>query len=157
MHAAVVELDALADAVGTGAQNHDLGLVARTHLVGGDAAAGVRSLAHEILVGLVVILRGALELGGTRVHGLHARDHTQTLAVGAHKALIAAGEVGDLRIGGTVLLEQAHGIGVDVLNAQAAHGLLHRDHVVQAGEEPRVDARELVQALNAPAAAQGLG
>ena len=157
MHAAVVELDALADAVGARAQDHNLGLFTGTHLVGSHAAARSGSRAHEVLVCLVVVFRGALELGGARIDRLHARHHAQPLAIRADEALVAAGQQRDLGIARAVLLEQAHCVGVDVLHAQAAHRLLHGDHVVQAVEEPRIDARGVVQALHAPAAAQRLG
>ena len=157
MYAAVVELDALADAVGTRAQDHDLGLFTGTHLVGSHATARSGSRAHEVLVRLVVVLRGALELGGARIDRLHARHHAQPLAIRADEALVAAGQQRDLGIARAVLLEQAHCVGVDVLHAQAAHRLLHGDHVVQAVEEPRINARGVVQVLHAPATAQCLG
>ena len=105
---AVVELDTLADAVGARAQNHDLGLFTGTHLVGSHATARSGSRAHEVLVRLVVVFRGALELGGARIDRLHARHHAQPLAIRTDEALVAAGQQRDLGIARAVLLEQAH-------------------------------------------------
>ena len=76
VHAAVVELDTLANAVGTGAQDHCLGLVRRRGLVGGHALLGIRARAVDVLVRLVVVLRGARELGGAGIDRLHAGNHT---------------------------------------------------------------------------------
>ena len=156
MHAAVVELDTLANAVGTGTQDHCLGLVRRRGLVGGHALLGIWARAVDVLVGLVVVLRGARELGGAGVDRLHAGNHAQTLAVGAHKALVRAGQRSDLGVARTVLLEQAHRVGVDILHAQAADALLDLDHIVDAVEVPRIDTADGVDARDIPAAAQGL-
>ena len=156
MHAAVIELDTLANAVGAGAQDHGLGLARRRGLVGGNALLGIRARAVDVLVGLVVVLRGARELGGAGVDRLHAGNHAQTLAVGTHKALVRASQRGDLGVARAVLLEQAHRIGVDILHAQAADALLDLDHIVDAVEVPRVDTADGVDARDVPAAAQGL-
>ena len=61
VHAAVVELDALADAVGTGSEDDDLLAVARADL-------------GLVLVRGVVVRRLGGELGGTGVDGLVGRD-----------------------------------------------------------------------------------
>ena len=156
MHAAVVELDALANAVGTGAQDHGLGLVCRRGLVGGDALLGIRARAVDVLVRLVVVLRGARELGRAGVDRLHAGNHAQTLAVGAHKALVRAGQCGNLGVARAVLLEQAHRVGVDILHAQAADALLDLHHIVDAIEVPRIDTANGMDARDIPATAQGL-
>lgn len=66
VHAAVIELDTLANAVGAGAQDHRLGLVRRRGLVGSHALLGIRARAVDVLVRLVVVLRGARELGRAR-------------------------------------------------------------------------------------------
>ena len=105
MHAAVVKLNTLANTVGAGAQNHRLGLACRRGLIGGHALFGVRARAEDILVGLVMVLRGARELGRAGIDRLHARNHAQALAVGAHKALIGAGQRGNLGVTRAILLE----------------------------------------------------
>ena len=156
MHAAVIELDTLANAVGAGAQDHRLGLVRRRGLVGSHALLGIRDRAVDVLVRLVVVLRGARELRSAGIDRLHAGDHAQTLAVGAHKALIGAGQRGNLGVTRAILLEQAHRVGVNVLHTQAADALLNLHHIVDAVEVPRIDTADGMDTRDIPAAAQGL-
>ena len=156
MHTAVVELDTLADTVGAGAQDHRLGLVRRRGLVGSHALLGIRTRAVDVLVRLVVVLRGARELRSAGIDRLHAGNHAKALAIGAHKALVRAGQRGDLGVARAVLLEQAHRVGVDILHTQAADALLDLHHVVDAVEVPRVDAAGGMDASDVPATAQGL-
>ena len=156
VHAAVIELDTLANAVGAGAQDHRLGLVRRRGLVGSRALLGIRARAVDVLVRLVVVLRGARELRSAGIDRLHAGNHAQALAVGAHKALVRAGQRGDLGIARAVLLEQAHRVGVDILHTQAADALLDLHHVVDTVEVPRIDAADSMDAGDVPATAQGL-
>ena len=153
MHTAVVELDTLADTVGAGAQDHRLGLVRRRGLVGSHALLGIRTRAVDILVRLVVVLRGARELRSAGIDRLHAGNHAKALAIGAHKALVRAGQRGDLGVARAVLLEQAHRVGVDILHTQAADALLDLHHVVDAVEIPRVDAANGMDARDVPATA----
>ena len=156
VHAAVIELDTLANAVGAGAQDHRLGLVRRRGLVGSHALLGIRARAVDVLVRLVVVLRGARELRSAGIDRLHAGNHAQTLAIGANKALVRAGQRGNLGVARAVLLEQAHRVGVDILHTQAADALLNLHHVVDAVEVPRIDAADGMDAGDVPAAAQGL-
>ena len=156
VHAAVIELDTLANAVGAGAQDHRLGLVRRRSLVGSHALLGIRARAVDVLVRLVMVLRGARELRSAGIDRLHAGSHAQALAIGAHKALVGAGQRGDLGIACAVLLEQAHRVGVDVLHTQAADAFLDLHHVVDAVEVPRIDAADGMDASDVPATAQGL-
>ena len=156
VHAAVIELDTLANAVGAGAQDHRLGLVRRRGLVGSHALLGIRARAVDVLVRLVVVLRGARELRSAGIDRLHDGDHAQTLAVGAHKALIGAGQRGNLGVTRAILLEQAHRVGVNVLHTQAADALLNLHHIVDAVEVPRIDAADGMDTRDIPAAAQGL-
>ena len=156
VHTAVIELDTLANAVGAGAQDHRLGLVRRRGLVGSHALLGVRARAVDVLVRLVVVLRGARELRSAGIDRLHAGNHAQTLAVGAHKALIGAGQRGNLGVARAVLLEQAHRVGVDILHTQAADALLDLHHVVDTVEVPRIDTADGMDVGDVPATAQGL-
>ena len=156
VHAAVIELDTLANAVGTGAQDHRLGLVRRRGLVGSHALLGIRARAVDVLVRLVVVLRGARELRSAGIDRLHAGNHAQTLAIGAHKALVRAGQRGNLGVARAVLLEQAHRVGVDILHTQAADALLDLHHVVDTVEVPRIDTADGMDAGDVPATAQGL-
>ena len=156
MHAAVIELDTLANAVGAGAQDHRLGLVRRRGLVGSHALLGIRARAVDVLVRLVVVLRGARKLRSAGIDRLHAGNHAQTLAIGAHKALVRAGQRGNLGVARAVLLEQAHRVGVDILHTQAADALLDLHHVVDAVEVPRIDTADGMDVGDVPATAQGL-
>ena len=156
VHAAVIELDTLSNAVGAGTQDHRLGLVRRRGLVGGHALFGDWARAVDVLVRLVMVLRGARELRSAGIDRLHAGNHAQTLAIGAHKALVRAGQRGDLGVARTVLLEQAHRVGVDILHTQAADALLDLHHIVDTVEVPRIDAADSMDARDIPAAAQGL-
>ena len=156
VHAAVIELDTLANAVGAGAQDHRLGLVRRRGLVGSHALLGIRARAVDVLVRLVVVLRGARELRSAGIDRLHAGNHAQTLAIGAHKALVRAGQRGDLGVARAVLLEQAHRVGVDILHTQAADALLDLHHVVDTVEVPRIDTADGMDVGDVPATAQGL-
>ena len=156
MHAAVIELDTLTNAVGAGAQDHRLGLVRRRGLVGSYALLGIRARAVDVLVRLVVVLRGARELRSAGIDRLHAGNHAQTLAVGAHKALIRAGQRGNLGVARAVLLEQAHRVGVNVLHTQAADALLDLHHIVDTVEVPRIDTADGMDTSDVPATAQGL-
>ena len=103
-----------------------------------------------------MVLRGARELRSAGIDRLHAGNHTQTLAVGAHKALIGAGQRGNLGVARAVLLEQAHRVGVDILHTQTADALLNLHHIVDAVEVPRIDAADGMDASDVPATAQGL-
>ena len=156
MHAAVIELDTLTNAVGAGAQDHRLGLVRRRGLVGSHALLGIRARAVDVFVGLVVVLRGARELRSAGIDRLHAGNHAQTLTVSANKALVRAGQRGNLGIARAILLEQAHRVGVDVLHALAANALLDLHHIVDTVEIPRIDAADGMDARDIPATTQGL-
>ena len=117
VHAAVVELDALANAVRACAQDH------------GTAARLGRHLRLARVVGLVVVGRLAGELGGAGVHGLERGHHVQHLPARAHGELVGAGEVRYLRVGEAVLLEQAERVGVQLVQVHAAQVLLHAHDV----------------------------
>ena len=85
VHAAVVELDALADAVGAAAEDHDL-------------AAGRWAHLALVLVGRVVVRRVGVELGAAGVDGLERGDHAGRLAAAPHFAGRHAPEVAELRV-----------------------------------------------------------
>ncbi len=87
--AAVIELDALADAVRPAAEDHHLLLVARTHLV------------IAAVVGRIIIRRVGLELGGAGIHEPIARHEAELLALGADVVFGLAGQMGDLPVGET--------------------------------------------------------
>ena len=103
-----------------------------------------------------MVLRGARELRSAGINRLHAGNHAQALAIGAHKALIGAGQRGDLGVARAVLFEQAHRVGVDILHTQAADALLDLHHVIDTVEVPRIDTADGMGASDVPATAQGL-
>ena len=85
--AAVIELDALPDAIRAAAENHHL----------------LRRVAFDLvvaaIVGRIVIGRVGLELGGAGVHEPVARHEAELLALGADGVLGLAGQMGDLPVG----------------------------------------------------------
>ncbi|MCY1224182.1 hypothetical protein D9M72_363280 [compost metagenome] len=91
VHAGVVEFDALADAVGPGAQDDDGRLGVQRNLV-------------LLVVGRVVVRRVRGEFGGTGIHGLVDRPDAQGLADAADHGLLVVGEGADLLVGEAVAL-----------------------------------------------------
>ena len=87
VHAAVVELDALTDAVGAATQDHDL-LLGRG-----------RDLVIATVIGGVVIGRVGLELGRAGIDQPVAGHQSLFLALGAHVIFGSPGEMGDLAVG----------------------------------------------------------
>ena len=85
MHARVVELDALADPVGTGAEDEDRGPRAR-----GDLGL--------LVVGRVVVRRAGGELGGAGVHRLEDRAQADGVPAAADRVLRRAAQGRDLRV-----------------------------------------------------------
>jgi hypothetical protein len=88
VHAAIIELDALADAVRPAAENHHLLLVGiPAHLV-------ITAIISGIIIGRV-----RLELRGARIHQPVTRNQTEFFAQRADFILRFAGEIGDLAVG----------------------------------------------------------
>ena len=87
VHAAVVELDALADPVRPAAEDHHLFRFAWPHLV------------IALVVGRIVVRRVRLELRRAGVHEPEAGHEAKRMAFGPHFALGALGEVADLPVG----------------------------------------------------------
>ena len=81
VHAAIIKLDTLADAVWTAAQYHDFFLIA-----GGGFALFFVAGIHVSGVGR--------KLGRTGVHAFVNRTHLQGLAIGAHGVLIGIEQAG---------------------------------------------------------------
>ena len=92
VHAAVIELDPLADAVRAAAQYHHLVAVRRVGL-----AFGRRQ--PVALVGGIHIRRARGELGGAGVDALEHRDHAQGPAAAGHRGRRLARELGQALIG----------------------------------------------------------
>ena len=91
MDAAIVEFDALADAVGAAAEHDDLAAVAGLGLALG--ARGTRG-AGCAFVGRIHVGRTGLELGGAGVDALEHRAYVQGNPPGRHTGFVAAGQAG---------------------------------------------------------------
>ncbi len=111
VHAAVVELDALADAVRTAAEDHDL-LAARR-------------------VGLALFLIGRIhvggvggELGGAGIDALVDRQYLQLVAMAAQVLLGDAEQLGQARVGEALALELVHQLAIDGGQAEGLDLLL---------------------------------
>ena len=96
MHAAIVKLNALANAIWASAQNHS------ALLIGGS------NLRIAQLICLVVILSKALKLGSTSINSLKDGNNTQLFTTSAYRKLVGPSQVCDLVIGKTELLCRKH-------------------------------------------------
>ena len=102
--AAVVELDALADAVGAAAEDDDAGLFADAGLV-------------FFLVGRVVVGREGLELGRAGIDQLEDGLDAAAVSFAADLLLAGAPGVGELAVGEAVALGLAQQVGADAVEA----------------------------------------
>ena len=150
VHAAVVEFNALADAVGAAAENHDF------------FAAGGFGLAF-FFVGGIQVGRAGGEFGGAGVHALVDGAHAQRVAVRAHGVLIRVQELGQAPVGKAFLLEGAHGGGVQrgegglaFFGHEAVDVQLDAHDLLDLHEEPFVDFGELVHFVQRPAGGEGV-
>ena len=100
--AAIIELDALADAVRSAAQDHHLGAVGRRSLVG-DLPGEGRD------IGRIHVGGGRGELGRAGVDALEGRAHVEAVAEIAHLGLGPAGEHREALVGEARRLELAEG------------------------------------------------
>ena len=144
VNAAVVELDALPDAVGTAAEDRDLAPRGRLRLA-------------LLLVGRVEVGGGGGELGGAGVDPLEDRSDAERVAVRAQVVLADADEAGEPRVGEAAALERAQARGVERGEALRGDGLLLLHQLLDLREEPGVDVRQLLHPLEGPARAQRVG
>ncbi len=135
VHAAVVELDPLADAVRAAAEDHDLLFLRRPRLV-------------FPVIGRVVVGRVGLELRGAGIHQLVAGDDPLLPAQYANGFLVRTQALRDLRVAEAHALRRQQRVRRD--RRLEVHDLFH------VGEEPRIDAGGCVQTLHRPAPAQRL-
>ncbi len=127
VYAAVVELDALTDAYRPGAKHERGAPLQRQRLV-------------LLLVCAVEVRRRRLELRGARIHHLPDGPQSEVCAAGAHLLLISARQLGYRGI------RKPRPLGAPqrpLLESALAQLLLKTGDVVQAMEEPRVNARLL--------------
>ena len=143
VNAAVIELDALPDAVGAAAQDDDFLTRSRRGLV-------------FLLIGGIEIRRMGLELRGTGIHLLVDGPHTQAVPRRAHQFLLNALLSGNLQITESVLLQIAE---AELVIEQAGRGGLffQFDEFGQMRQEPGVDARGAVYFIFRPSFPVGTG
>ncbi len=143
VHTAVIELDTLADAVRTTAQDHDL------------AAVGWIRLAL-LLIGGVEVSRRGREFGRAGVHALVDRHDTQLVPLRADRALRHVDELAQAAVREALALEQPQALGVECAKAFLADARLFLDQILHLREEPRIDVGQLVNALERPAGPEGI-
>jgi len=130
MAAAIIEFDALANAVGTAAQNDDLLLIRRASLIA--LVSG-----NACLIGRIHIGRGGGEFGGAGVDALEDRPDVELVAMRAYPALTGADQFGEPLVGKAHGLEAAQ---IDVIFGQAllANLLFHLHDAFDLADEPRI-------------------
>ncbi len=139
--AGVVELDALADAVGTRAEDDHGGLLAR-----GDLGL--------LVVRGVEVRRLGGELGGEGVDRLVDRPDAQRVPHLAHDVLAQAADLADLDVGEAVALGLGEQLRVQLVGGgQLVRDLLDQEQLVH---EPRIDLRGVEDLLGRGARADGL-
>ncbi|MNV06527.1 hypothetical protein D3C71_969090 [compost metagenome] len=148
--AAVVELDALADAVGTAAEDDGLLLVRRRGFALGDLAQGAG------LIGRIHIGGGRGELGGAGVDALEHRAHAEGATGLAHGDLGRAGQVGQTGVGEALGLQLAE-LGLGRGQALDADVALGADQVGDLTQEPGLVEAGAVDFFHGQAVAEGLG
>ena len=131
MHAAVVELDALADTVGPATEDHDLALV------GGPGFA-------LVLVRGIHVRGGRRELRGAGIDPLEHGTDAECATMSAHVRLGNADQLRDAAVGETLALQRAHAGLVERRLAARHDRALFVDDVLDLHQEPRIDARSLV-------------
>src|SRR5208337_1489582 len=128
MHTAVIEFDALADAVRASAQDHDLA-----------PGSGVR-LAF-LLVSRVQVRRRGGELAGTGIDALVHRMQPELAPLLSHRWLVATYQTCDARIRKSLALQGAQTAELEALESLRAQLRLLAQHILDLREEPRIDAR----------------
>ncbi|GAA3072703.1 hypothetical protein GCM10020000_66920 [Streptomyces olivoverticillatus] len=138
--AGVVELDALADAVGAGAEDDHRGLLARRDL-------------GLLVVGGVEVRGLGSELGGAGVDRLVDRADPQRVPDLAHDVLAQTADRGDLGVGEAVPLGLGEQLGLELLGgAELLGDLVDQEELV---DEPGVDLRRLEDLLRGGPGADG--
>ena len=139
VHAAVVELDALANAVRSAAENNDLAPRARLGL----ALLFVRG---------VHVGGGGREFRRTGVDTLVHRADAQVVALVTHGLLGHVDELREARIGEALALQHPQPRGREARQPLGAHLALLAYQILDLREEPRIDVRQFGQLLRRPAA-----
>src|SRR5690606_7272618 len=131
VHAAIVELDALPDAVRPAAENDDL--------------VAIRRIRLAVLFVCRVEIRGCRrELRRAAVHSLEYRPDAVLVARLAHDRLADAEQRPDAAVAEALALQRAQPLGLQRVEAFRGDGLLRLDEILDLREEPRIDLRELM-------------
>ena len=109
MAAAVIEFNALTDAIRTPAQDHHFSLVAiaanfRRTWQGDQSSIGLQFLERPFVRG-VVIGRGGCKFRCTGIHGFKHGSHIKLVSMRAHAEFVGSRAPGNLTIGKTELLD----------------------------------------------------
>ena len=142
MAAAVVKLYALADAVGTAAEDDDLAPAGDFHFI-------------ALLVGGVVVGRVGLEFAGAGVDEIVGGLNAEALAQAAHISFRAFPHFGQLSVGEAVFLgfaqhgreffvPRSHVIG----QAEIADVVFHVHDAADLAQEPGIDVRDAVNGVH---------
>ena len=143
MHAAVIKLNTLADAVGTTADHQDL------------VAIGWRRLAL-LFIGGVHIRGGGGKLGGAGVHPLVDRAHPEAVAVLPHLRFRHRQQHCQPLVREALALEREHAAMVDVREVDRFQAVFRLHQVLDLYQEPGIDARVAVHVLHRHAGAEGI-
>ena len=130
MHAAIIELDALADAVGSAAEHHDLLLVRRQRFA-------------LFLVGRVQISGVGREFGRASIDALEHRPHAERMARLAHFVFGGVEQIGQAAIGKAFALERAQRVGVEISQRELFDVEFEIDDLFDLHQEPRIDLGEV--------------
>src|SRR5262245_51730421 len=145
MHAAVVELDALTDAIGATAQDHDLFSLSRVRFV-------------FPFVGGIEIGREGGKFGATGIHGAKNRHDSFLLAKFSDLFLGAVCKRGEMSIGKAHLLPGSQSFTTDLpyLSPPSLNFALRYNDLTDLFQEPRIDAGQLINFLRVHAQAKGV-
>ena len=146
--AAIVELDALADAVRPAAENDDLAIVGGARLAG-------RSADERRLIGRIHISGGRSEFRRAGVDALEHRTHVEPVTQGAHLVLGLARERGEAHVGKACRFQHAQARRI-ARQAMLADLVFEVHDLLEASDEPWVDLAGFEDLLAAHAHAQGL-
>ncbi len=144
LHAAVVELDTLADAIRPAAEDQYLVPLRRLRLA-------------LLLIGGVHVGGGRFEFGGAGIDALENRAHAERVTMPAHVAFADTEQPRQALIGEAPALEPQQLVAIELAQAAAIEGLLLAHQLLDLGDEPRVDARVLVDLGHVHPQAQTIG
>ncbi|SAA12983.1 Uncharacterised protein [Enterobacter hormaechei] len=145
MHAAVVELNALADTVWTAAQHHNL------------VAVDGRVRLALVFIGGVHVRGIGRELCRTGVHALVNRVQVILVAQLADLRFTYARQFSQTRIGEAFTLQHAQEVCVQAVDAQLCHFLFQTHQLFNLHQEPAVDVSQVKYAVDREARTEGIG